>query len=354
MPIKTMTSGEAQRIGLTRLGTLYKGAPKRTVTSKKNGQQIQIAGEDLDHFRVRFAIEDIEKPSEEDKIRLEMMRNNWQLCYGAEPRRFDDVKLCGTTPDNSTMSWYEWWDGSGLKVRCDGEVQSRYWNTTTLRYDTTPRACMSKSERPCECKPVMRLPILLLNFSAAIGEIGFFALVTHSVNDILNIYSSLQRFFAWSGNLSAITWVMERQPTELNYTDKDGKRSKVTKALISINANAAYVQQTLLAEAQAQVVSMADRDITRLPEGEKQNALPPPKRREDQPAIANSYALRNMKVRSAFLTAVKKFGFAADEVLDVLKEKLGVTSFNTDVDWFQACEALGVEVDPPSNLLENK
>lgn len=356
MPIQTMTSGVAPRIGLTRLGTLYKGAPKRTVNSKRTGKQVQIAGEDLDHFRVRFAIEDIENPSEEDKIRLEIMRNNWQLCYGDEPRRFDDVKLCGTTPDNATTSWYEQWDASGLIIRCDGKTQDRYWNTTTLRYDKTPKACIQGSNHPCECKPVMRLPVLLLNFSAAIGEIGYFALVTHSVNDIMNIYSSLQRFFAWSNNLSAITWIMERQPTDLNYVDKDGTRKKVTKALINITANAAYVQQTLLAEAQANVVALADELPTnQIEQGEKQNALPPPTRREDQPAVANNYSLRNMKVRAAFLLAVKaKYEITVDQVLDALKEKLGATSFNADVDWYQACEALEIEIDPPSDLLERK
>lgn len=347
MPIKKMTDGDAQRIGLVKLGTIFKGAPKRTVNSKKTGKPIQIAGEDLDYFRVQFELENVKEPGEEDRLRLQMYRNEWELCYGATPRRFEDVKLCGTTPDNATMSWFESWDAAGLKIRCDHETQQRYWNTTTQRYDQTPRACFQGNQPPCDCKQVMRIPLLLLNFSAAIGEIGYFMLVTHSVNDIMNIYSALTRFYAWSGNLSQITFVLERTPTELNYVNADGQRSKISKALISISANAQFVQRTLLPD------NVQPIDGQRVLDEPTRAALPPPTKRIDQPPVANSLALRNMKVRAAFLIQAKaQYQLTTDAILDKLREELGVTDFNTDVDWYQACEVLNIEMQPPSTLLE--
>ena len=353
MPINGLTNVEPTRLGIVRLGSIFKGDPQQIRQSSRDpSKQVKIAGRDTDHFRVRFAREDIKQPTTEDKLYLQMYQEIWSELYcdsdGNPPKRFVDVKLISADVQGAFNTWNEEWTDSGLVRRCDGVAQQRWWNDVTLRYDTRPIPCVNNPDKPCLCKPVGRLPIILTNFSSRIGVIGYFMLTTHSVNDIAELYAALTKYHIWSGgNLTMPLFVLDRVPVEKTYTDeKDKKRKTRTLHQLTLYAGADFVQQKLAAP------DTDNDDVTKqLPSAERQR-LPPPQARVDQPPVANSYSLKNQKVRTAFVTMAKQHGIEMDAILDRLEEVFGVTNFtDKDIDWYQAREALGLTDDPPNGLI---
>ena len=204
MPIKGLTDRAAS---LPQIGTLRKGDKKLSATAR---------GKDLDYFR--FVTEDPEASSA------------FFAAYGALPRQIN-VFLPFATVDENFEAWMEEYTASSLRHRCDGET-CVLWLKADGTYSTEPRDC------PGGCKQTGRLKVV-------IPELGRLAIVTvmmTSKNDILNLHSSLLALFQTqaTGSLCGIPLILRRVEKKIS-TPRDGKRVRVTKWLLQIEAQPRWV-----------------------------------------------------------------------------------------------------------------
>lgn len=373
MPIRGRTDIVSENKGYPLLGRIFKGNPKRTVT-RSDGKKVQIMGEDTDHFRVVFELENIENPSAEQKVLLQVYKDEWRRVYGDDPRMFDDVRLYYPTPDRAMESWYEQHDGNGLICRCNGDQKQLWWNNTSKRLDRTPAPCPFAQGGECGCSPVARLPIILMKFSLLTGIMGYFRLTTHSNKDIDNLHAAMCEVYAVAGDLTQVVFTLTRVPTRMSFTDaKSGQRGKTTKSLLSLYGGQQYTRKYIVPViAQAQYAGLIGSDDQppplpppkpaaqpRFPETgpvKMIDAPPPPPLVEpdydydpdESPAPPRPIlSLKNMKVRNAFINAAGKHGLKVDDILD----RCEVLSFN-DLEWWQAAETLGLDLEPPADLLK--
>lgn len=344
MPIMEIVNKRGERIGLPQLGMIYKGSPKRVVKNDQ-GREVEIMGVDLDYYRVEFMLAQIEKPNEEERVQLQFFQERFQAVYGDQPRRFSDVLLCGgNTPDTAFTSWMEQYKGKNLEIRCDGESQVKWWNTQSLRMDKTPRPCALLVNGKCECKPVGRLPVVLMNFSLLTGIVGYFMLTTHSISDIGKVDKALHWHYERVGDkLDKIAFVLSRTPTPLPFVTKKGERSSKIHWLITLHSDARFVQDHLLAapDNAGSLNSQMVRATEALAQSD-QASLPAPV----DPPIAIRLDLGKPAVRSVFLKMLKaKYDKKGEDVLEKLKEDSYI-----GLEWFETCERLGIELEPPDDL----
>lgn len=214
MPIKGLTDRGAS---LPQIGTLRKGDKKTSAT---------MPGKDLDYFR--FVTEDAEAESA------------FLAAYGAQPRSIN-VFLPFATVDENFEAWMEEYTASALKHRCDGET-CVLWLKGDQTYSTEPRPC------PGGCKQTGRLKVV-------IPELGRMAIVTvmmTSKHDILNLHASLMAIdeARMNGSLRGIPLVLRRVEKKIS-TPRDGKRMRVTKWLLQIEAQPRWVALQLQAQERA-------------------------------------------------------------------------------------------------------
>lgn len=356
MRIKRLEKLIENRAGLPLLGRLYKGTPQQ-VRTRQNGEQYKIMGKDTDEFRVEFELGKIEKPSVEDQLILADYKHQWQQVYcgerGEAPRRFDDVKLLGSTPDVAMSSSYELYDGKGLVCSCDGESRLKWWDEQTRRMSKVPAPCIMAQGGNCGCKPTGKIPVILMKFSLLTGIIGYFQLTTHSMNDIANLYAAMDKWYKITGDLTAIPFVLTRTPTTMSFVDeKTGERGKTTKSLLSLYANGKD-QAVRKFIAPGEQAALSSGDAIGIDE-------PPPAMLPSTVTIepaADDFAepprprlvLKVMKVRAAFIQGAKRLGVEADEIL----ERCEATDFNA-LEWFETCEKLGIDMEPPAELYKGK
>lgn len=214
MPIKGLTDRGAS---LPQIGTLRKGDKKASAT---------MPGKDLDHFR--FVTEDTDAESA------------FLAAYGAQPRSIN-VFLPFATVDENFEAWMEEYTASALKHRCDGET-CVLWLKGDGTYSSDPRPC------PGGCKQTGRLKVV-------IPELGRMAIVTvmmTSKHDILNLHASLMAIdeARMNGSLRGIPLVLRRVEKKIS-TPRDGKRVRVTKWLLQIEAQPRWVALQLQAQERA-------------------------------------------------------------------------------------------------------
>ncbi len=215
MSIVGMTDRPA---GFPRLGIVRKGKPKPA-----NGK---TPGADSDQFELRDA---------------PLIAEAYQV-YGPEPVRQLNVVLAYDDLDRVFSCWREIWGKSGLHHRCDGAIV--HWQADVqgkLEH-------VAEKQMPCPltaCKPVGRLEF----FVREIMRLGTHSLITTSKHDILRLSEQLRGISLSNGGdgtnrLFGIPCLLTRAPQKISVPKEDG-RVKVTKWLVSIEADPAWVEAKL-------------------------------------------------------------------------------------------------------------
>lgn len=270
MPIKSlMTPLEHASAGLPRVGGIHKGGPKRK--KKKGDREIEIFGEDLDHFRLTL------EPGYENYADV------LQQIYGEKP----DNLLVMVNGDKASDGWDAWHEDYGpsgtaqdkgaitLLRRCDGDEMHLWYDTISGYHRDWRKGCENKI---CGCKPVGRLNVLLPEFSMHTGVLGYFTLQTHSQIDIRLIHARLVSAEVTFQGLRGVQFRLFRQLTDLNVPEvRDGKRTgkKMTtkKHMLEMLVQPSFVKANLLPmlnyhrealpESTGEVVDMPDTETVR-------------------------------------------------------------------------------------------
>ncbi len=193
------------------IGILRKGAPK-----PERGP-----GRDLDYFR--FDTDD------KDAAKL------FEHVYGAEPRSIRIYVPFSTTVENFE-AWREEWSASSLQHRCDGQTCVRWLKDG--KYSNEPVAC------PGNCKPTGRLKVII----PELRRLAYVTVLTTSIHDIIRIQANLRALESIRGDLRGIPLLLNRTPEAISTPDKDGKRARREKWLISIEAQPQWVDLQLAAQ----------------------------------------------------------------------------------------------------------
>jgi hypothetical protein len=229
MAIKGLTDGSSPGAGLPLVARLYKGEPKPA-----DGRR---PGRDLDFFRVEF----------ED--RFGELRDTWAALYGDKPTEFAPCFFANPTADEAFSSWYEAWRASGLMRRCDGDGQVLWFDERTGHFMRARQPCLKPD---CDCRPVGRLNVLLPEFVEAAGVLGFVALTTHSVHDILTIWRYLADIERMYGRLTGVPFALGREKKQVSApkTGPDGQRTgeriKITRSMLYIHVLPEFMSSHLI------------------------------------------------------------------------------------------------------------
>lgn len=206
MPIKRLVKEESS---FPRLGVLRKGSPK-----SGEGRSTRM-GKDLDYFR--FDTDDMGA------------MDAFTDAFGSEPREIDVFLPYESTSENFSF-WQESWVAGGLKHRCDGETCVR-WLTKDGKYSEEPIPC------PGGCKEVGRLMVII----PQLQRMAYVTVLTHSINDILELDSNLRAIEAWNGTLQGVPLILHRKEKMVSTPGKDGKRTSRSKWMLSVEAKPEWV-----------------------------------------------------------------------------------------------------------------
>lgn len=222
MAIKGLTDRGAS---FPQIGTLRKGAPK-----PEKGP-----GRDLKHFR--FDSDDADATE------------RFHLVYGDEPTSVR-VFLPFRTAAENFEAWQEHWTAGALQHRCDGET-CVLWLTPRHTYSQDARPCphlnVARDERD-RCKPAGRLKVII----PELRRLAYVTVLTSSIHDIMELSAQIEALEAFRGDLRGIPLILRRQPREISTpSGTDGKRRRMEKWLLSIEAAPTWVDLQLQAQEQA-------------------------------------------------------------------------------------------------------
>jgi Recombination directionality factor-like len=203
------------------LGTIRKGSERQTRIDK-DGKEYQIQGKDLEYFRFDG--------------RFEWLNRKFVERYGAEPKELK-IWLPYQTTDQNFPCFMEEWKAGGLLRRCDR--QTIILHQENGKMSTAPKPCL----KDCNCKPSGHLNIILPEFLRD-GIVGFVALETHSIHDVITLTENLLAAEAMRNNLCGIPFILRRSPREIS-TPQNGKRVRRTKSLLTIEPDATWVRQQI-------------------------------------------------------------------------------------------------------------
>lgn len=230
MPIKQLTDNHQYGRGLPRIGTLYKGDEKRQI--EKNGKTVETVGKDLDHFRF------------EPEPQFEWVTEFWRDLYADQPTEFSPVFLFGATADEVFETWMEEWSATGLQHRCDGETQYQRFDKAIGEYSSARVKCEAPA---CQCKRTGRLRLMFPDFIEASGVLGYVAITTHSIHDILTLHSYLSDVARMYGKLEGVPFVFGRAKREVSAPKpkEPGTRIKTTKSLLYVHVLPDFTREHL-------------------------------------------------------------------------------------------------------------
>lgn len=214
MPIKALETRDAT---FPRLGKIKKGAEK-----PKSGP-----GKDLDYFRFDTQREDVRRAIVD--------------IYGNEPREIR-VWLPYTEVEDNFDPWMKEYSSGGIKRMCDGEQQHVWQENGKIRSTNSgddPIPCVRETTG-CQCKQVAHLKVMVAELFGQ-GILGYFALETHSINDIINITGNLNAAYNLRPNLCGIPFILRRFTQSIS-TPRGESRVRTDKSLISIEPDPAWVQ----------------------------------------------------------------------------------------------------------------
>ena len=236
MPIKGMTDRAA---GFPEIGRIRKGGPK--------GQN--KPGPDLTYFRVEF--DESEKEAEA----------KFREIYGDQPDRLR-IMIPTNLIDEVWDAWVEAYVAGGQVHRSDGERV--FYHVDPLTGDRTVldgeplTMCPSKEgkpvafyigangqKKPLYAAPVGRLKVIIPD----IYRFAYLTLVTTSQHDIGNISSQLRMILDVHGKIAGVPLIMQRKPRKISVPMPEGKRVRMEKWLISVEADPEWVSAKLIAMA---------------------------------------------------------------------------------------------------------
>jgi hypothetical protein len=236
MPIKGLTDRGAK---FPEIGRIRKGAPKEP----------NRPGFDLTYFRVEFDEEEVDAAK------------TFRAHYGEKPAEIDIVLPFPTAAENFE-AWREAYLAGGLIHRCDGETVQYAFDPLTgetrvkggIGPGGTIVPCDGVSavayydaqggtRKPVFCKPYGRLKVIL----PVLRRAAYLTVLTSSVYDIARLTEQLMAYAdLGERGLIGMPLILRRRPAEIS-RQVDGKKVKVTKSLLSIEADPKWVEQKLIA-----------------------------------------------------------------------------------------------------------
>lgn len=249
MPIKGLIdiSETSIRQGLPEIGRAYKGDPKES----------NRPGKDLDYFRFEF-----NPQFAEFKEQFVAMYSDEDGVF--EPDAFERVHVAAETAAEAFDYWWEEWNSTQtLLHKCDGEQQVRWFDDATKMYANGTKACAKlpdNTQHECQCQRVGRLALILPEFTAVTGVFGYFLFQTHSINDIITIYQTLDMAekLARKSNrsLMSVPFTFGRVSQKISAPhsaknkqgeyERTGKRMVVSKSLFFLHTDPDFTRQVLL------------------------------------------------------------------------------------------------------------
>jgi hypothetical protein len=221
------------------LGKLRKGGPK---TDPKK------PGPDLDYWRFTSERQDVQTAFNE--------------AYGAKPK-IVSAYLPFAKMEENWLTWFEEYDAGGMLHRCDGVTINRR-RRPDGQYEDGQWPCpyhadpsKRTKDRP-GCKQVGRLNLIIPELIRA-GFVGFVAMETHSINDLISITACLLDAENKAGKLSGILFNVIRVKQTISTPawkeeDKDaGKRNRTVKDLVKVVPAAEWVMARMQVEAEQQM-----------------------------------------------------------------------------------------------------
>jgi hypothetical protein len=207
MPIKGLTDRGAS---FPRIGELRKGGEKPTGNKP---------GADLTHFRFTSQHSDVTE--------------DFTARYGTHPTAVNCYLPFRTASENFE-AWIEEWGAGGLRWRGDGETLV-IWQTPDGKYSQEPKP------QPAGGKQAGRLKLII----PELGRLAYVTALTTSINDILEMQSTLDAYEALRGDLRGIPFILSRVPRMVSTPGKDGQRVRREKWLWHLEAQPAWVQAQL-------------------------------------------------------------------------------------------------------------
>lgn len=253
MPIVGMTRREDVTPKFPDLGKLRKGGPK---TDPKR------PGPDLDHWRFTSERRDVQAA--------------FDTAYGDKAATVE-AYLPFATMEENWQTWYEEYDHGGMVHRCDGRTMYR-WRNGNGEYTDGERPCpyfsgaKPRTKDNPGCKQVGRLNLIVPQLIRA-GFVGFVAMETHSINDLVSITACLIDAERKAGKLSGILFNVIRVKQTIStpaWKDEDkaaGKRNRTVKDLVKIVPAADWVMARLQLEAEQQM-ALASGHAPQITDGE--------------------------------------------------------------------------------------
>lgn len=187
---------------------------------RKGGEAVDgKRGKDLAHFRFTSDFKEVQ--------------DKFASVYGAEPASVR-VYLPYQTPSENFSAWIENWSKSGLMWRGDGE-NLVLWRTTSGTYsqETKPQ--------PTGGKQVGRLSVII----PELDRLAYVTALTTSIHDIMTMSSVLEQYYALSGDLRGIPFVLSRVSKMVSTPTDDGGRARREKFLWHIEAETNWVKLKL-------------------------------------------------------------------------------------------------------------
>lgn len=220
MAIKGLTN---RRPSFPEIGQLRKGAPK-----PERGP-----GRDLKYFR--FESDDADATA------------RFRTVYGDEPTSIR-VYLPFATAGENFEAWQEHWIAGALQHRCDGQTCVLWLQGQRYRTDPAPcpHAALDKAERD-RCKPVGRLKVVI----PELRRLAYVTVLTGSIHDIISLSEQLAALESLRGDLRGVPMILRRAPREISMPGSNGKRTRVEKWLLSIEAAPSWVDLQLAAQERA-------------------------------------------------------------------------------------------------------
>ena len=211
------------------IGILRKGAPK-----PERGP-----GRDLKHFR--FDSDD------------QNAAGAFRTVYGDEPTSIR-VYLPFATANENFEAWQEHWTAGALQHRCDGEMCVLWLNGQRYSQQAVPcpHRALAKDERD-RCKPTGRLKVVI----PELRRLAYVTVLTGSIHDIIALTEQITALEQLRGDLRGIPMIVRRTPREISMPSSNGKRTRVEKWLISIEAAPSWVDLQLQAQERAALPSGA-------------------------------------------------------------------------------------------------
>lgn len=184
---------------------VYKGSAKRQTNNGK-----EYAGENLPYFRVVF------------RKGYEQFEPAFRALYGEQPKRFENVRLAGSTDEAFPTGMAEFSSNHSLVRTCNLQTIDLQWGANGYEHVNLP--CLRDSETPCACGWRGRLWFYLPDLMLKTGQPFQFELGTGDHREMRDITTHLDWVMGMVGSLSLIPFTLYRDEVEeTRPMQKDGK-----------------------------------------------------------------------------------------------------------------------------------